>query len=62
VAPDSTGFELELGDADLLSDEHGTVPLESESQSPQTAAAGIKSLGIRIPLRTVLYQGALRTT
>jgi hypothetical protein len=27
VAPDSTGFELELGDADLLSDDHGTVPL-----------------------------------
>lgn len=27
VAPDATGFELELGDADLLSDEHGTVPL-----------------------------------
>lgn len=27
VAPGSTGFELELGDADLLSDVHGTVPL-----------------------------------
>ena len=27
VAPSATGFELELGDADLLSDEHGTVPL-----------------------------------
>jgi hypothetical protein len=27
VAPDATGFELELGDADLLSDEHGSVPL-----------------------------------
>lgn len=27
VAPDATGFELELGDADLLSDDHGTVPL-----------------------------------
>jgi hypothetical protein len=27
VAPGATGFELELGDADLLSDDHGTVPL-----------------------------------
>lgn len=27
VAPGSTGFELELGDADLFSDVHGTVPL-----------------------------------
>lgn len=27
MAPDSTGFKLELGDADLLSDDHGTVPL-----------------------------------
>lgn len=27
VAPGSTGFELELGDADLLSDAKGTVPL-----------------------------------
>lgn len=27
VAPDSTGFKLELGDAGLLSDDHGTVPL-----------------------------------
>jgi hypothetical protein len=27
VAPDSRGFKLALGDADLLSDEHGTVPL-----------------------------------
>jgi len=27
VAPDSMGFELELGDANLLSDEHGTAPL-----------------------------------
>lgn len=27
VAPESTGFEFEWGDADLLSDDHGTVPL-----------------------------------
>jgi hypothetical protein len=27
VAPDATGFELELGEADLLSDDRGTVPL-----------------------------------
>lgn len=27
VAPGSTGFELELGDADLFSDVNGTVPL-----------------------------------
>ncbi len=27
VAPGSTGFKLELGDADLLSDDHGVVPL-----------------------------------
>jgi Domain of unknown function (DUF4352) len=27
VAPDATGFRLELGDADLLSHDHGTVPL-----------------------------------
>jgi hypothetical protein len=27
VAPDATGLELELAGADLLSDEHGTVPL-----------------------------------
>lgn len=27
VAPGSTGFELELGDADLFSDTRGTVPL-----------------------------------
>ncbi len=27
VAPGSTGFELELGDADLFSDTNGTVPL-----------------------------------
>lgn len=27
VAPDATGLSLELGDADLLSDDHGTVPL-----------------------------------
>jgi hypothetical protein len=26
VAPGATDFELELGDADLLSDDHGTVP------------------------------------
>lgn len=28
VAPGSSGFELELGDADLFSDVHGTVPLD----------------------------------
>jgi hypothetical protein len=27
VASDATDFERELGDADLLSDDHGTVPL-----------------------------------
>jgi hypothetical protein len=27
VARDATGCKLELGDADLLSDEHGTMPL-----------------------------------
>jgi hypothetical protein len=27
VAPDATGFELELGDADLLSEDRSTVPL-----------------------------------
>jgi hypothetical protein len=27
LAPDATGFELELGDADLPSDDRGTVPL-----------------------------------
>ena len=27
VAPDATGFELELASADRLSDEHGSVPL-----------------------------------
>ncbi len=27
VAPESTGFKLELGDADLLTDDHGTVSL-----------------------------------
>lgn len=27
VALEATGFELELGDADLLSDDHGTVHL-----------------------------------
>ena len=27
VVPDATGFELELGDADLLSDDHIIVPL-----------------------------------
>ena len=26
-APDPRGFKLALGDADLLSNEHGTVPL-----------------------------------
>jgi hypothetical protein len=28
VAPGARGFELELGDADLFSDVHGTVPLD----------------------------------
>jgi hypothetical protein len=28
VTPDATDFRLDLGDADLLSDEHGTVPLD----------------------------------
>ena len=27
VTPGSSGFELEVGDADLFSDVHGTVPL-----------------------------------
>jgi hypothetical protein len=62
VAPDATGFELELGGADLLRDEHGTVPPGIRERVAANRCDWHQVSGIRIPLRKVLYQRAMRTT